>query len=130
MIPGTILCVYLGVIGRTAADSAAHWIPLGLGLAATLAAVAFLVGAVLGPRARRDLERRELILVAVGIGVVGGVVLGLLAWLSGGSAGPGRLVEVGPNPWWVGVWAVVEISAASLIGLLSSLRGIASRARR
>ncbi|WP_156389619.1 VTT domain-containing protein [Methylobacterium sp. Leaf465] len=40
MIPGTILCVYLGVIGRTAADSAAHWIPLGLGLAATLAAVA------------------------------------------------------------------------------------------
>ena len=40
MIPGTILCVYLGVIGRTAADSAAHWIPLGLGLVATFGAVA------------------------------------------------------------------------------------------
>lgn len=93
-------------------------------------AVAFLVGAVLGPRARRDLERRELVLVAVGIGVVGGIILGLLAWLSGGSAGPGRLVDVGPNPWWVGIWAAVELSAASLIGLLSSLRGLASRTRR
>lgn len=40
MIPGTVLCVYLGVIGRAAGDETVSWIPLGLGLAATVAAVA------------------------------------------------------------------------------------------
>lgn len=40
MIPGTVVCVYLGVIGRAAGNEAAHWIPLGLGLAATVVAVA------------------------------------------------------------------------------------------
>jgi uncharacterized membrane protein YdjX (TVP38/TMEM64 family) len=29
MVPGTVLCVYLGVIGRSAGNPAAHWIPLG-----------------------------------------------------------------------------------------------------
>ena len=85
-------------------------------------AVAFLVGAILGPGARRELERRELVLVALGIGLVGGVILGLLAWVSGGAAGPGRLVDVGPNPWAVAGWAVVELFVASLVGLLASIR--------
>lgn len=92
-------------------------------------AVGFLVGAVLGPRARRDLERRELVLVALGIALVGGVILGVLAWLSGGAAGPGRLVDVGPNPWLVGGWAAFELFVSSLIGLFASLRGIASGRR-
>ena len=83
---------------------------------------AFLVGAVLGPDARRILDRRELLLVAVIIGVVGGVILGVLAWLSGGAAGPGRLVTVGPNPWAVGGWAALELTVASVLGLLASLR--------
>jgi hypothetical protein len=92
-------------------------------------AVAFLVGAILGPGARRELERRELVLVALGIGLVGGVILGLLAWVSGGAAGPGRLVDVGPNPWAVGGWAAVELFVASLIGLLASIRRPAAEAR-
>lgn len=83
---------------------------------------AFLVGALLGPDARRTLERRELVLVALGIGLVGGVILGLLAWLSGGAAGPGRLATVGPNPWAVGGWAALELALASMLGLLASLR--------
>jgi hypothetical protein len=84
--------------------------------------VGFLVGAILGPRARRSLARAELILVAIGIGLVGGAVLALLAWASGGAAGPGRLSNVGPNPWAVGLWGALELGVASLIGLLASLR--------
>jgi hypothetical protein len=84
--------------------------------------VAFLVGAILGPRARRDLEPRELVLVALGIAVVGGVILGTLAWLSGGAAGPGRLLDVGPNALAVGACAALEFFVASLIGLFASLR--------
>ncbi|GJD72059.1 VTT domain-containing protein [Methylobacterium goesingense] len=55
MIPGTVLCVHLGVIGRAAGDDTASWIPLGLGLAATVAAVAMTrrrVQARLAARAR------------------------------------------------------------------------------
>lgn len=92
--------------------------------------VGFLVGAILGPGARRDLERRELVLVALGIAVVGAVILGLLAWASGGAAGPGRLADVGPNPWAVGAWAAVELFISSLIGLFASLRRPAPEARR
>lgn len=40
MLPGTVVCVYLGVIGRHAgSDEPTHWITLGLGLVATVAAV-------------------------------------------------------------------------------------------
>lgn len=40
MLPGTIVCVYLGVVGRAASGHApTQWITLGLGLAATVAAV-------------------------------------------------------------------------------------------
>ncbi len=41
MLPGTIVCVYLGIIGRAAgSDTTEHWLFLGLGFAATVAAVA------------------------------------------------------------------------------------------
>ena len=52
---------------------------------------------------------------AVLAGPVAGVVLGLLAWMSGGPLGAGRLAEIGPVPWQVGLVAaaVVTVSAAS-----------------
>lgn len=59
MIPGTILCVYLGVIGRTATDSAAHWIPLGLGLVGTFVAVAMTRRRVQAKLAARGLHPAE-----------------------------------------------------------------------
>lgn len=56
---------------------------------------------------------------AVGIGLVGGVLLGLLAWFSGGAAGPGRLVDVGPDGLLVGAFAAAEFTLAALLGLAS-----------
>lgn len=53
------------------------------------------------------------------IGVVAGILLGLLAWFSAGAAGPGRLIEVGPNPWLVGLFAALEVGIAAALGLLS-----------
>ncbi len=87
----------------------------------------FLVGAILGPGARRKLGARELALAAVGIGLVGGVILGLLAWASAGAAGPGRLQDVGPNPLAVGGWAALEIGLAALAGLFASLKRSTAR---
>jgi len=64
-----------------------------------------------------------LLLTAAGIGVVAGIQLGLLAWWSSGALGPGRLHEVGPNPWLVGAFAAVEVAAAAIIGLMAGGRG-------
>jgi hypothetical protein len=71
-----------------------------------------------------------LALAGVGIGIVGGVILGLLAWFAGGAAGPGRLVDVGPNPWAVGIAAALEIAIAATIGLFASRRRSASERSR
>ncbi|MFE4951167.1 DUF6350 family protein [Leifsonia sp. NPDC056665] len=66
-----------------------------------------------------------LILTALGIGVVAGIELGLLAWWSSGALGPGRLHDVGPNPLLVGALAAGEVAVAAVIGLLAG-----GRARR
>ncbi|MEX1078093.1 MAG: DUF6350 family protein [Homoserinimonas sp.] len=60
-------------------------------------------------------------LVAAGlcIGLAAGILLGLLAWFSSGAAGPGRLIEVGPSPWLVGLFAALEVGGAAALGLLS-----------
>jgi Family of unknown function (DUF6350) len=56
---------------------------------------------------------------AIGIGVVGGAVLGVLAWASAGSAGPGRLIDVGPDPLLVFALASLEIAVGALLGMLA-----------
>ena len=82
----------------------------------------FLAGAIAGPGVRTRLEGVPLLLVGPAIGVIGGLVLGFLAWASAGSAGPGRLVNVGPDPWAVGVFAALEIGLAASLGVFASLR--------
>lgn len=58
------------------------------------------------------------VVFGVGIGVVGGVLLAALAWISAGAAGPGRLADVG-TPWLaVGGWAAVEIAVPAVLALL------------
>jgi len=84
--------------------------------------VGFLVAAVLGPRIAGGLGRRELVIVAVGVGLTAATIIGLLAWASAGSAGPGRLSDVGPQPWVVTMWAFVEFTVAAGLGLLTSAR--------
>ena len=61
-------------------------------------------------------------LTALGVGIVAGIELGLLAWWSSGSLGPGRLHDVGPNPWMVGLIAAAEIAVAAGIGMLAGGR--------
>ncbi|MBC7443554.1 MAG: hypothetical protein H7311_13720 [Ramlibacter sp.] len=59
------------------------------------------------------------LLTGFGTGLVAGILLGLLAWWSGGALGPGRLVEVGPNPFLVGGFAALEVGVAACAGLLT-----------
>jgi len=63
--------------------------------------------------------------LAVGLGAAAAaaVVLGLLAWWSGGAAGPGRLAEVGPDPWPVAGVAAATVGLGAIVG------GYAARAR-
>ncbi|TXN27802.1 DUF6350 family protein [Lacisediminihabitans profunda] len=82
----------------------------------------FLAAILVRPRLVAALDGRSSagILIGTGllIGVVGGVALGLLAWVSAGAAGPGRLVDVGPSPLLVGAFAALEFGVAAVIGLL------------
>jgi hypothetical protein len=86
--------------------------------------IGFLTAAILRPGYLVHVQGRgsravRLVATAVGIGVVGATLLALLALWSGGAAGPGRLAEVGPDAGWVWVWAAVELTASSLLGLVA-----------
>jgi hypothetical protein len=97
-------------------------VPFGM-LALLVPVIAgFLVGAVAGPRVRDRVTGVPLLLIGPAIGVVGGLTLGLLAGASAGSAGPGRLIDVGPDPVAVGIFATLEIAVAASVGLFASLR--------
>lgn len=101
---------------------------LALGFLGLLVPVvaAFLVGAVFG----RRLDPAPLVIAgaAVGMGVVAGLSMGLLAWASSGSAGPGRLAQVGPDAAAVGVAIALEVAIAGGLGLVAATRS-ANRGR-
>ena len=100
-------------------------LPFGFVGLAVPVATGFMVAALFGPRLRRSLQGDPSVLAFVtglGMGVVGGVLLGLLAWWSGGAAGPGRLAEVGPNPVAVGALAALELGIGAVAGLAASSR--------
>jgi hypothetical protein len=86
----------------------------------------FLVGALLsGPLAARirSAGRGTWILGAgLGTGVVGGAILGLLAWASAGAIGPGRLQQAGPDPLLVGLLAALELGISTVLGMVASRR--------
>ncbi len=48
-------------------------------------------------------------------GAVSGAVLGLLAAVSGGPLGDGRLAAVGPSAWQVGAVSALEIGVAAAV---------------
>jgi hypothetical protein len=52
---------------------------------------------------------------ALAAGVLAGAGLGLLAALSAGSVGAGRLAQLGPDPWKVAVAASLEVGATAAL---------------
>lgn len=84
--------------------------------------IGYLAAVILRQRSAADVPPPTItqrLLTGLGTGVVAGVLLGLLAWWSGGALGPGRLVEVGPNPLLVGALVAVEVGFAACLGLLT-----------
>lgn len=72
---------------------------------------------------------RRLLAAGVGAGLLTGLIFGFLAWVSGGSAGPGRLAVVGSDFVLVGLLAAGEVGGAVLLGLLAAgrRRGVPAR---
>jgi hypothetical protein len=101
---------------------------LAFGFAGLLVPVVagFLVGALVYPRLARELDVDNSALwilgAGVGSGVVAGALFGLLAWFSGGAAGPGRLEQVGPDPLSVAAFAALEVAIATTLGLAAAAR--------
>jgi len=58
------------------------------------------------------------VLVGIGAGILGGVMMGVLAAWSAGAGGPGRLVGLGPDGVQVGIWAAIEFCVAIVVGML------------
>ena len=87
--------------------------------------VSFVAAVALSPRVARipEPEGRRwpwFLAAGLGMGVVGAVVLALLAVVSGGAAGPGRLADVGPAAGWILLAAFLEIGVASVAGMFVS----------
>ena len=82
----------------------------------------FLAGVAVRPALSRSLDGVRLpaiLIVGFGGGIAGALLLGLLAWASSGSAGPGRLADVGPSPVAVAVVAMIELVPAIALGVAS-----------
>jgi len=108
---------------------------LAFGFAGLLVPVVagFLAGAAVHPILTRELDAGAhddhrashlpaLVATALGGGVFGGLLLGLLAAVSSGAAGPGRFQQVGPDALAVGLAAALEFAVAIGIGLAASSR--------
>lgn len=54
--------------------------------------------------------------VAAGAAAASALVMGLLAWWSGGAAGPGRLADVGPMPLPVAGVTAVTVGVGAVVG--------------
>jgi hypothetical protein len=50
------------------------------------------------------------------VGAVAGLLSAGLAWLARGSAGLGRLTDIGPDPLWMAVWVAAEVGIGVVIG--------------
>jgi hypothetical protein len=84
----------------------------------------FLLAAFVAPGVARAVGGSRALLAATGAGagLVAGIAAALLALASSGSAGPGRLAVVGPDPLAVGVCAAIEIGFTVVLGLLVGAR--------
>jgi len=91
------------------------------GWLAAAMAVPVLAGIVAGAhlhRSGRATPRVVQIPLALAVGAVAGLAAMLLAWFASGAAGPGRMADIGPNPWLVGAAIAGEVAAGCLIAVL------------
>jgi hypothetical protein len=105
-------------------------VPLGFAGLLVPVVAGFLAGVAVRPalvRALDEVRWQTVLVTGFAGGLVGAVFLGLLAWAAAGSAGPGRLVDVGPSPVAVALAALVELVPAIALGIAS---GGALRRRR
>ncbi len=63
-------------------------------------------------------------------GPVAGLTMAALAWLSGGPLGGGRLADVGPSPWQVGLAVLVEVAVVAAATAAVTYWSAARRAPR
>jgi hypothetical protein len=54
--------------------------------------------------------------LALIVGAIAGALAAVLAWLARGSAGIGRLTDIGPDPLWTAVWLTAEVGVGVVIG--------------
>ncbi|WP_285036804.1 DUF6350 family protein [Plantibacter sp. ME-Dv--P-095] len=107
--------------------------PFGFAVLVVPVVIGFAAAVVLRRRLLVDLDGRDglarLAVVGLGIGVTAGVVVGVLAAISAGAAGPGRLVEVGPNGWATGLWTTLTVGIAAVIGMAAGPTHLAEEDR-
>jgi hypothetical protein len=92
--------------------------------ATALVLVPVLAGAVAGGvavRTRPQALPMQLTADCAGLAAVAGAGFLLLAWLSGGPAGPGRLEVTGPVPWLAGVALAGECVVGALLAVAVGL---------
>ena len=78
----------------------------------------FLLGMLTHRRIRRVLRDWWAVLVGIAAGLLGGLVIGVLAAWSSGAGGPGRLADLGPDGLQVGIWAGIQFAVAIVVGML------------
>jgi len=74
------------------------------------------------PHAQGPWERQRVMDAGWGLaaGAVAGLLMGILAWLSAGPLGPGRMAQLGPSAWRVGMAVALEVGV--LAGATTWLR--------
>ena len=109
----------LGILphGTTAFALAGVLVPVVAGFAA-----GYLTRAQAARGTRPTISAGRLAGIALGIGCVAGIIMGLLAWFSAGAIGPGRLVDAGPNGWLVGLAIGAEVAVGAVIGVFALRR--------
>lgn len=98
-------------------------VPAWIGLLAMVVPLAG--GALAGQVVARRLHAPSYLVAcreAALVGPCAGLLAGLVGWLSGGPLGGGRLVDVGPSPWQLGLALGAEIGVGAALSAALAVR--------
>ncbi len=122
---GTSVTVAGADLGAVPAFPLLAALPGGTGAGAGLLTMVapLLAGVLVAFLLRRGCEQvRQVVEMCGLVGALVGLGTGALALLSAGSAGPGRMADVGPDWWAVGLASGLEVATAAGVTLLLLLR--------